>query len=197
MNSSSSQTAAPTTARPWKAASGEDGRTQTLELLSEDARVSGDAHAPNLVTSGTRATGAASPPVAQGRRARTTTAPIATSVQHTTRATMAACIEDLDRAIDGSADFFARNNALEQMKAKLAALWKLRADREEAFAELINMIQSVFLKRRVEDLSEPQLLCLRTVLEKIHQESHFNDDFVNGITISLMKGGIDVFREIE
>jgi hypothetical protein len=138
-----------------------------------------------------------SPPATPERRARASTPPIASRVQHITRATVSACIDDLDRAIDATTDFFARNNALEQMKAKLAILWNLRGDREEAFAELVNMMQSVFLQRRVEDFSEPQLICLRAALEKVYDEPQIDDDLVNGLTMDLLNGGIDVFREIE
>ena len=108
------------------------------------------------------------------------------------------CLESLDRAIDNSADFFLRNNSLEQLKDTLSELWSMRARREESFAELINMLQGLFLNTNVESFSDAQLHAIRGTFQRlVHEEDTFDDDFANSVTMDLLKGGADVFRELD
>ncbi len=159
--------------------------------------VSGDAYAPTLVTSGTRATGAASRPALRAGRTCSRAPAVLPKVRHRCHALLAACIDNLNRALDHDADFFLRNNALEQVKDSLADLWEIRSKREEQFAEVINMLQGVFVERTVEEFATDQLRCLRSAFDKLCQESVFDDDSINAITIELLNGGLDVFRGIE
>ena len=59
------------------------------------------------------------------------------------------------------------------------------------------MLQGVFAKRGVEQFTAEQLTCVRRVCDRLAQEPEYDDDFANAITIELLKGGLDVFREIE
>ncbi len=83
------------------------------------------------------------------------------------------------------------------MKDALADLWKIRAKREQQFAEVVNILQIVFTERNVEDFTSDQLLCLRSVFGKLRDESAYDDEFTNTITSELLSGGLDVFRGIE
>jgi len=159
--------------------------------------VSGDAHAPTLVTSGTRSTGAPSQPALRTARSLPCTSTVLPKVRHRCHAILTACIDNLNRAIDHDADFFLRNNSLEQLKDSLADLWEIRSKREEQFAEVVNILQGVFAERNVDDFNHDQLIRLRSALETLHQESAYDDECVNAITIELLSGGIDVFRGIE
>jgi hypothetical protein len=159
--------------------------------------VSGDPHAPALVTSGTRATGAASQDAFRAARVPPGTPKVEPKVRQRCHALLSACLEDLDRAIDQEAEFFLRNNALEEVKYSLAKLWEVRSQREEQFAEVINLLQGLFVERDVEQFTHDQLACLRSAFERLRQESVYDDDFINAVTIDLLNGGLDVFRGIE
>ena len=159
--------------------------------------VSGEAHSPSLVTSGNRSTGAtlAKSPIARKHPAGSKT-PERRSI-HKARAVFSACIDQLDIAQDEEADFFNRNNALEHFRESLEVLWRMRDAREEAFADVINMLQALFIHRRVEDFSRDQLETLRSVVAKLDSQTEFDDDFADSITLDLLDGGLDVFRELE
>ena len=106
-------------------------------------------------------------------------------------------MDNLNRALDHDTDFFLRNNAIEHLKDSLADLWEIRSKREEQFAEAINMLQGVFAERTVEEFTSDQLSCLRSVFDKLCQDSVYDDDAINAITLELLNGGLDVFRGIE
>jgi hypothetical protein len=190
--STGSESAIPETA--WK--TGKPLESRSKKLVTDGVAVSGEDYSPTLITSGNRSTGSESPPTSRRRQLALRPA-VSSKAQHRCQAVLAACIEDLGRAIDNNADFFARNNALEQLKAKLTDLWEMRTEREAAFGEFANMIQAVFVQRRVEDFTQQQLVCICSVFEKLQQEPLFDDELVNAITVELLGGGIDVFREIE
>jgi len=159
--------------------------------------VSGDTYAPTLVTSGTRSTGATSRPAVRAERPPKTTSVVLPKVRHRCHALLTACIGNLDRALENDADFFLRNNALEQLRDSLAELWEIRSKREEQFGELVNIFQGLLVKRNVQEFTCDQLVCLRSVLEKARQEATYDDEFTNAMTIALLNGGLDVFRAIE
>jgi len=159
--------------------------------------VSGDAYTPGLETSGTRATGATSPPAFRAGGSLPRASQVPPKVTHRCRAIFEACIDNLTRALDHEMDFFLRNNAVEQLKDSLGKLWEIRSKREEQFAEVVNMLQGVFAERTVEEFTSDQLACLRSVFSKLCQESVYDDDSINAITLKLLNGGLDVFRGIE
>lgn len=158
--------------------------------------VSGESYTPTLETAGSRSTGTDFSSTGRGHRKRKhgATAP---RVRHSCHALFSSCIESLERAIDHDNDFFMRNNALEQMKDTLSELWSVRNKREETFAEIINLLQAVFLGRNVEEFKVDKLISLKRSIEKCRDQSEFDDDFANELTIDLMKDGVDVFRETE
>ncbi len=159
---------------------------------------SGDKYTPTLSTAGTLSTGSAEQTAQRGRRTASSTPHVNPKHKHASRAMFVSCVESLDRAIDNSTDFFLRNNSLEQLKDTLSDLWTMRAHREENFAELVNMLQGVLLDMDVESLGDKQLHAIRTTFQRIAQEQEaFDDDFANAITLELLKGGVDVFREID
>jgi hypothetical protein len=118
-------------------------------------------------------------------------------VKHACYALFSACVDDLDRALDHQGEFFLRNNALEQLKDTLSELWNARSQREEPFAEIVNMLQGVFEQRTVEDFTTAELACLRSVFVRLRDESIYDDDFANDMTVELLNGGVDAFRELE
>ncbi|MFO7901633.1 MAG: hypothetical protein R6U98_03140 [Pirellulaceae bacterium] len=118
-------------------------------------------------------------------------------MKHACHALFTASVDNLDRALDHRANFFLRNNALEQLKDTLSELWKVRSQREEPFAEIVNMLQGVFAQRSVEDFTNDELVVLRSVFLRLRDESVYDDDFANEITVDLLNGGIDAFRELE
>ena len=176
-------------------ASPANGRVNQGVIAGKPA--SGDAYAPTLVTSGTRATGAASRHALRTRRSLPRIPAVSAKVRHRCHALLAACIDNLNRAVDHDADFFLRNNALEQLKDSLVDLWEIRSDREEQFAEVVNVLQGVFAERNVEDFAHDQLVCLRSVFHRLWQEPVYDDDCINAITTELLNGALDVFRGIE
>jgi hypothetical protein len=159
---------------------------------------SGEKYTPTLSTSGTLSTGSAEQTALRGRHAASAAPHVQPKYKHASHALFVSCLESLDRAIDNSADFFLRNNSLEQLRDTLSELWTMRAHREEDFAELVNMLQGIFLNTSVESFSDVQLHVIRDVFQRLaHEEGTFDDDFANAITMDLLKGGVDVFRELD
>lgn len=159
--------------------------------------VSGDAYAPALATAGNRSTGAAELPVSRGKRTASRSPRVVPKAKHASYALFSACNDNLDRALDHQEEFILRNNALEQLKDGLSELWSLRSQREEPFAEIVNMIQAIFAQRTVENFTADDLACLRRVFVRLRDESVYSDVFANEITVELLNGGIDAFRELE
>lgn len=159
--------------------------------------VSGEAHSPSLMTSGNRSTGATLVKAPTARSHLTGLKTPERRAIHKARAVFSACIDQLDIARDEETDFFNRNNALEHFRESLEVLWRMRDAREEAFGDAINMLQALFIHRRVEDFSSDQLETLRSVVVKLDSQTDFDDDFADSITLDLLDGGLDVFRELE
>lgn len=170
---------------------------RVVPYVVSSGSVSGDAYASTLTTSGNRSTGSAELSTPAGPRNRSSVAKPTSKAKHKCYALFSACVDDLARALDHRDDFFLRNNALEQLKDTLSRLWSVRSEREEAFKEIVNLLQGVFAMRSVEDFAAEKLVCLKRVFEQIRDETVFDDDFANEVTVELLKGGIDVFREIE
>jgi len=159
---------------------------------------SGEKYTPTLSTSGTLSTGSAEQTALRGPHAASVAPHVQPKYKHASHALFVSCVESLDRAIDSSSDFFLRNNSLEQLKDTLSELWAMRSRREESFAELVNMLQGVFLNTDVESFSDVQLHVIRDVFQRlVHREDTLDDDFANAVTMDLLKGGVDVFRELD
>jgi hypothetical protein len=106
-------------------------------------------------------------------------------------------IENIDRAIDTGNDDILRDNAIAQMGDALADLWAERSTREEQLAQAINMLQNILAGRRASSFTNDQLGLLRSALMRIRDEPVLDDDCVTQIAMDLLKGDIDVFRELD
>lgn len=164
--------------------------------IAAGASVSGDQYSPTLETSGMRATGASAPRTSRRISAQSSVLPPAPRIKQRIRVTFDRCIDDSKQANDFSADFFLRNNSLARVRDSLADLWDVRSKREEQFSELINMMQGVFANRAVEEFTSEQIDALSSAFGRLRDEPAFNDELANDVTTDLLKGGIDVFREI-
>lgn len=184
-------------------ATGDDlgiGTSQTRRAPSPSIHVdspSGDAYSPTLATAGTLSTGAATPPTMPYRSPAVAPSRVRPKHRHIARAIFQSCADNTRRAIDNKADFFLRNNALAHVADSLSELWNMRSQREEAFAEVIQTLQMVFVDRTVEDFTPEQLAAIHAAFVKLGDPHTFDDDFANAICLSLMNGGIDVFRALD
>jgi len=159
--------------------------------------VSGDTYASSLVTAGTRSTGAMPLQPTRGKRTPSKSFEVIPKVKHTCSALFATCLDNLDLALDHNEGFFLRSNAIEQVKDTLSELWNVRSQREEPFREVINMLQGIFAQRTVNDFTTDKLNCLRSAFKRLHENPVYDDATANEITVKLLNGGIDVFRELE
>jgi hypothetical protein len=171
-----------------------EGRTSS-EFMIDLGAVSGDRHADSLLSDVTTAAPSRNRPISN-RRPTQLIQPITPAARHATKALMAACLEDLERAVDNS-ELFDRNNAIEHFKGRLGLLWKMRKQREPSFAELINSLQLVFVNRSVENFSNSQLTCLKEAMRDVAAYDEYDDESVNSATVRLIEGGFDVFRGID
>ena len=172
-----------------------NGRTVSGSISS--GTVSGDRHAPTLATAGSYSTGGGAPAPRSSAKRNELPVRERPRIRHACRAILANCVQNLERARDAGSDIVPKSNALQEVKDSLADLWRMRSDREEQFAELINQLQAVFVNRQVEDFTHEQLDVLESVLAKMHDEPRFNDSFANSISMELLRGGVDVFRELD
>jgi hypothetical protein len=107
-------------------------------------------------------------------------------------------VENLDRAVDCQAEFFLKCNAMEQVNDALAQLWELRDKRqEEEFGEVVNLLQNVLAGRNVDGFTPEHLRLLRDVFVRLRNEAAWDEAIANDITLDLLKGGIDAFRELD
>ncbi|HAW32798.1 MAG TPA: hypothetical protein DCY03_32610 [Planctomycetaceae bacterium] len=165
-------------------------------VISSSGSVSGDAYAPDLITSGNRSTGSNPLTTSHGVKQYGKTKKVLPKLKHKCFAQLATCVDNLNRAIDNEEEFYVRNNALEQLRKTLAELWEIRSGREENFAAIVNMLQGIFEKKEVEYFTTENLKCLLQVFERFRDEVNYDDNFVGDITITLFNGGIDAFEEI-
>ncbi len=171
------------------------GKRESGDLLC-DSTVSGDQYATSLLTSGRRSTGSnflVSPRQANSRPRQKN---VSVQARQASRALFNSCIDSLDRALTLEDEFFQRNNAIEQFRDTLATLWDQRDRWQEAFAELINMLQGILAKCSVEDFDTNQLICVRAAVQALRDAEEIDDAFANQVTKDLLRGGLDVFREL-
>jgi hypothetical protein len=162
--------------------------------------VSGDRWAPGIETVGSRSTGAAK------RRSAgvPASAPYGVSYSVPERALrkrrlyLKACLDELGNLRNADDDPIHSGNALAGMKSQLQSLWELVEGNpdSEAFEEIINVLQVALCVEGPEALKPNQLDAISSVLLKLHDEPDLNDQTANDLTSELVRGGIDVFREI-
>lgn len=162
--------------------------------------VSGERWAPGIETPGSRSTGetrrrAASTPTvgppAPPRR-------VPEKALRNRRLYLKACLDELQRVRTNKEDLVLTDNALADAKGHLESLWELVEgdSAAEAFEEMINVLQIAFSVESPADLSVRQLDAIESVLEKMHDDPDVDDQTANDLTEQLIRGGIDVFREI-
>ena len=164
--------------------------------LTTGSDVSGPRYADLLSTAGNRATGSAVV-TDSGSRGRPTTAarPVPSYRMHQSKIRLRRCVEDIERIV-GEDEPLLRADAFEQLKDQLSRLWSMRSDRESEFVEFMNMVQMVVVDREVTNFSDGQLESLQEVLQSAIEVAQFDDRFNDDATESLLRNGIDVFREL-
>ncbi len=175
-----------------------EGKGVTREASLAPDSVSGERHAPSLATAGTRSTGTAthrataSVSVGAERRPR-----VDHHIRHRCRAILAASIDDLHRAQDGQIDAVLRGNALEDVRRAIDQLWQLRLQREEAFGDLINGIQTTLTYKDIAQFSRSQLEAIESALVRIRDEPFIDDEIAAAVTLELLQEGVDVFEALD
>ena len=135
-------------------------------------------------------------------RSTTTVSPVSRSVpsqqaRKSMRVLLRSCFDSLGRILDNQDDFILKANSFTQFQAYLGDLWGLRSNFGDAFAEIINMLQGLVLGREETCFSQPEVAALQYAMLRL-QNTHVIDDRVaNEITSDLIKGGLDVFRELD
>jgi len=175
-----------------------EGR-ETVQVSLDYESVSGSRWAPGIQTPGGQSTGE------DKRRAAATpsTRPsvprrIREKAERKQRLYLKACLEDLERARSSSEDPILKANSLTEVRHHLQALWEMVEGSPdcEAFEEVVNMLQIAFCVEDSEALTPRQLNAISSVLDKMHNDPDVDDQTANDLTQELIRGGIDVFREI-
>jgi hypothetical protein len=174
---------------------GASGRSQVD--LSVGTMASGLAHIPGLATSGTRSTGSEEPRSPSSGKSSSSVPAIAPKVSQRHRVMFNAVLANVDRAIDTATDPVLKENALGQARDGLNDLWGERTTREEQFAQAVNIFQNILAGRGITCFSLEQLALLRTAIARCRDEVSIDDDSLTEMTLELLQGGIDVFRELD
>ena len=162
---------------------------------------SGDRWAPGIVTPGSRCTGET--------RDRSEAVPVARQAGLSRRISdralrkrrpyLQACLDELERMRNCGDDPILKGNSLADATNHLQALWELvegNAD-SQAFEETINVLQVALSVESPEALTPSQLDAIASVLAKMNDDPDVDDQAANDLTRELIKGGVNVFREIE
>ena len=120
---------------------------------------------------------------------------VTTHAIHRANLCLKRAIESIDTIL-GETDIILRANALDQFRTQLRKLWEMRTDREPAFAEFVNMLEMVFLDTRIADFTDAAMSTVKEVLQIAYDEEDFDDELNNELTERLIRGDLDVFREL-
>ena len=161
--------------------------------------VSGDPLTPGIETPGSQCTGEGN-----GRSARAPVSRPPSSRRIPERALrkrrlcLKACLDELERIRNGSDDPILKGNSLADARNHLQALWERVEGNpdSEAFEEMINVLQVALCVENPQSLATAQLNAICSVLVKMHDDPDLDDQEANDLTQELIKGGVDVFREI-
>ncbi len=175
-----------------------DRATEGATIGSE--AVSGDRWAPGIETAGDRSTGANRRAVSQ-RFPPGPTGParrVSDRCVHRRRSRLNACIEEIAACRDSRDDPIASDNCLSHLREHLQSLWcDVEGNPEsEAFEEMVNVLQVAMVDMTVEGLVAPRGETIESVLRKLRDDPDLDDVTANELTQELIRGGIDVFREI-
>lgn len=163
--------------------------------------VSGDRWAPDIETIGNRATGTGSRRSSSPSGAKFSTSrqiPTEKALQKR-RLYLKACLDELERVQNSDDDPICKGNSLAEVQKHLQALWELVEGNpaSESLEEMINTLQVAFCVESPNDLERSQVDTLWSVFFKMYEDPDIDDLIANDLTQELIKGGIDVFREIE
>lgn len=173
------------------------GGERSSHAISTGFRPSGDAKSPTLKTYGSSSTGAASygsTPAGKSPTLGHRTNPVAL---RECRRLLDASINDIDKAIDLSEEFFLRCNALSEAKDRIQRLWSIRKQREPAFAAIVNGLQILLAGQSLEEFTTGQLEAMRVVLESLREEESLDDQDVKKLHMHLIRNGCNVFRGLQ
>jgi hypothetical protein len=174
------------------------GRTSRYQGLGNGSR-SGGAGAPGLETMGSRSTGERRPEaMIKPRTSSHAFRRIPPKVLQWRRVCLKACLTELDRIASLDDDRMGKSNCLADIQKHLQSLWEaVENDTEsKAFEEMVNILQIAFWDDDPAVLGALQLETLRLVISKLHDDPDVDDSLANALTEQLIRGGIDVFREI-
>ncbi len=161
---------------------------------------SGDRRAPGLETPGSRSTGEA-----RDRSTGVPTAKLRVSPRRVPdralrkrRPYLKACLDELERIRNCGDDPILKGNSLADAKNHLQALWELVEGNpdSQAFEEMINVLQVALSVESPDALAPSQLQAICSVLVKMNDDPDVADQAANDLTEELIRGGVDVFREI-
>ena len=172
--------------------------TPQIPLVYES--VSGDRWVPGIETPGSRSTGEAKrrPMSVPGPKLRPSSRRIPDRAMQKRRLYLKACLDELERVRNGGENPILKGNSLADAKDHLQALWELVEGNpnSEPFEEMINVLQIALCADTPEALTLAELDAIWSVLATMHSEPDFDDETANALTQELIKGGVDVFREI-
>ena len=174
------------------------GRTSQYQELGSGSR-SGGTGAPGLETTGSRSTGERAPEaMTKPRTGSQAFRRIPAKVLQWRRVCLNACLTELDRIASLDDDPMGKSNCLADIQRHLGSLWDaVEGDTEsKAFEEMVNVLQVAFVDDDPVALDTPQLEALRLVMTRLHEDPDVDDSLANDLTDQLMRGGVDVFREI-
>jgi hypothetical protein len=162
--------------------------------------VSGDRWAPGIETPGSRCTGEAKRRSVTEAATRSPVSPrrVPDRALRRRRLYLKACLDELERARNGSEDPILKGNSLAEVRNHLQSLWELVEGNpdSEAFEEIVNVLQIAFCVESPEAVTPGQLGAIWSVLVKMHDDPDIDDQTANDLTQELIRGGVDVFREI-
>jgi hypothetical protein len=187
----------------WDERTGGDSlfeRQVPAQVSLDYGSVSGDRWAPGIETPGSRSTG-------ESKR-RPVTVPVAgrpVSLRRISdralrkrRLYLKSCLDELERIRVYGEDPILKGNSLAEAKNHLQSLWEQvegNAD-SQAFEEMINVLQIALSVESPEAIASSQLDAICSVLVKMNDDPNVDDQVANDLTQELIKGRVDVFREI-
>ena len=188
----------------WNEGTGGDVQIQrqgTSEVPLTYGSVSGDRWTPGIETPGSRSTGEdkrRSAAVSSVNRPLSLRR-IPEKTMRKRRLCLKACLDEFERIWEASEDPVLRANSFDDVRRHLQVLWELvDGDPDsEALEEVVNVLQVALCVESPEALTQSQLDAIWSVIVKMHEDPDVGDQVASDLTQELIKGGVDVFREIE
>ena len=162
--------------------------------------VSGDRWVEGIETAGSRSTGESTrrPTGAATRNHHASPRRVPQKAIQRRRLYLQQCLEELERAQNNNGDPILTSNSLAQVRDHLQTLWDMLDgdSQSEAFEEMVNVLQIAFCDEGLDAITPNQSDAIKSVLVKLHNDPDVDDQLANELTQELIRGGVDVFREI-